>query len=130
MSASTIYTHAYHTDTIRDMHVLVSGGAGFIGSNIVSYLLQHGVGKVRVLDNLSNGFMRNLEAFRSDARFEFMEGDITRPDDCAKACQGMHLLTHQAALGSVPRSIKNPLATSDANTTGYLNMLIAANSTG
>lgn len=130
MSASTIYTHAYHTDTIRDMHVLVSGGAGFIGSNIVSYLLQHGVGKVRVLDNLSNGFMRNLEAFRSDARFEFMEGDITRPDDCAKACQGMHLLTHQAALGSVPRSIKNPLATSDANTTGYLNMLIAARDAG
>ncbi len=130
MSTSTIYTHAYHTDTIRDMHVLVSGGAGFIGSNIVSYLLQHGVGKVRVLDNLSNGFMRNLESFKSDARFEFMEGDITRPDDCAKACQGMHLLTHQAALGSVPRSIKNPLATSDANTTGYLNMLIAARDAG
>jgi UDP-N-acetylglucosamine 4-epimerase len=130
MSTSTIYTHAYHTDTIRDMHVLVSGGAGFIGSNIVSYLLQHGVGKVRVLDNLSNGFMRNLESFKSDARFEFMEGDITHPDDCAKACQGMHLLTHQAALGSVPRSIKNPLATSDANTTGYLNMLIAARDAG
>lgn len=130
MSASTIYTHAYHTDTIRDMHVLVSGGAGFIGSNIVSYLLQHGVGKVRVLDNLSNGFMRNLETFKSDARFEFMEGDITRPEDCAKACQGMHLLTHQAALGSVPRSIKNPLATSDANTTGYLNMLLAARDAG
>lgn len=130
MSTSTIYTHAYHTDTIRDMHVLVSGGAGFIGSNIVSYLLQHGVGKVRVLDNLSNGFMRNMESFKSDARFEFMEGDITRPDDCAKACQGMHLLTHQAALGSVPRSIKNPLATSDANTTGYLNMLIAARDAG
>ena len=63
-------------------------------------------------------------------QFEFIEGDITDPEQCQKACEGMSLLTHQAALGSVPRSIKNPVATSDANTTGYLNMLIAARDAG
>lgn len=129
MSAN-IFNKAYHTSPLSAVSVLVTGGAGFIGSNIVEYLLQHGVGKVRVLDNLSNGFRRNLELFENHSSFEFMEGDITNPEDCARACAGMDVLTHQAALGSVPRSIKNPIATSDANTTGFLNVLIAARDAG
>ncbi|MBK9638267.1 MAG: SDR family oxidoreductase [Bacteroidetes bacterium] len=130
MTATSLYTRVYHSDAIKDAHVLVSGGAGFIGSNIVEYLIHHGAAKVRVLDNLSNGFQRNLEPFLSLPNFEFMEGDITNPADCERACKGMNLLTHQAALGSVPRSIKNPIATSDANTTGFLNMLLAARDAG
>ncbi len=130
MAESNLYTRAYHDPSIKDAKVLVSGGAGFIGSNIVSYLIQHGAARVRVLDNLSNGFRRNLDSFVGLPRFEFIEGDITDPEQCRMACEGMTHVTHQAALGSVPRSIKNPLATSDANTTGYLNMLLAARDAG
>ena len=130
MSGNSLYTRIYHNDSIQNARVLVSGGAGFIGSNIVEYLIQHGAASVRVLDNLSNGFTRNLEPFMHLPQFEFIEGDITRPEDCIRACEGMTLLTHQAALGSVPRSIKNPIATSDANTTGFLNMLVAARDAG
>ena len=110
MTATSLYTRSYHSDAIKDARVLVSGGAGFIGSNIVEYLIHHGAAKVRVLDNLSNGFQRNLEPFLNLSNFEFIEGDITNPADCERACKGMNLLTHQAALGSVPRSIKNPIA--------------------
>ncbi|CAN5428445.1 SDR family oxidoreductase [soil metagenome] len=130
MSSTTLYTRVYHNPTIKDAHILVSGGAGFIGSNLVEYLLVHGAKKVRVLDNLSNGFVRNFEAFRTHPAFEFMEGDITNEEDCRKACEGITMLSHQAALGSVPRSIKNPIATSDANTTGFLNMMVAARDAG
>lgn len=130
MSTQNLYSQSYHTCDLRKVSVLVTGGAGFVGSNIVEYLLHHGAGKVRVLDNLSNGFIRNLEPFMENPAFEFMEGDITRPEDCLRACEGMTHLCHQAALGSVPRSIRNPIATSDANTTGYLNILIAARDAG
>jgi len=128
--ASTPPPSLYHENSIADARVLVTGGAGFIGSNIVGYLLKNGAAHVRVLDNLSNGFERNLEPFRQHPNFEFIKGDITKSEDCQRACLGMTHLTHQAALGSVPRSIKNPLATSDANTTGYLNMMIAARDAG
>lgn len=130
MKATSLYTRIYHSNAIQNAHILVSGGAGFIGSNIVEYLIHHGAAKVRVLDNLSNGFHRNLAPFLSLPNFEFIEGDITNPSDCQRACKGMNLLTHQAALGSVPRSIKNPVATSDANTTGFINMLLAARDAG
>lgn len=130
MPANSLYTRSYHSDAIKNAKVLVCGGAGFIGSNIVEYLLHHGAAQVRVLDNLSNGFERNLQPFLDLPNFEFIEGDITNPEDCRKACAGMNLVTHQAALGSVPRSIKNPIATSDANTTGFLNMLLAARDAG
>lgn len=127
----SIYSTAYHGNTdLGKASVLVTGGAGFIGSNIVEYLLVHGVGKVRVLDNLSNGHLRNIAPFRNHPAFEFIEGDITNPAHCQKACEGMTHLSHQAALGSVPRSIKNPVATSDANTTGFLNILLAARDAG
>ena len=129
MSAA-LYTHPYHNDSISEAQILVTGGAGFIGSNIVEYLLTFGAKKVRVLDNLSNGFLHNFDQFKNNPAFEFMEGDITKKEDCERACAGITLVTHQAALGSVPRSIKNPLATSDANTTGFLNMLVAARDAG
>lgn len=130
MLKQNLYNQSYHSCDLSKVSVLVTGGAGFIGSNIVEYLLHHGAGKVRVMDNLSNGFIRNIEPFLSHPSFEFFEGDITRAEDCFRACEGITHLCHQAALGSVPRSISNPIATSDANTTGYLNMLIAARDAG
>jgi len=109
----------------------VTGVAGFIGSNILETLL--GLGQEVVgLDNFSTGFQRNLDLVRNEvgqdawSRFRFIEGDICRPDDCRVACEGVDFVLHQAALGSVPRSIANPKATHDANVDGFLNMLIAA----
>ncbi|MFM9007911.1 MAG: SDR family oxidoreductase [Bacteroidota bacterium] len=130
MQNAALFEQAYHTAQLHEAGILVTGGAGFIGSNITHYLLQHGAARVRVLDNLSNGFIRNLDGFKNHPSFEFIEGDITRPEDCARACEGMTHLCHQAALGSVPRSIKNPIATHEANTTGFLNILLAARDAG
>lgn len=117
---------SYHDETIRDKAFLVTGGAGFIGSNIVDYLVRNGARRVRVLDNLSNGFMVNIEPYLDLPCFEFLEGDISDPDTCVKACEGMQMVSHQAALGSVPRSIQFPLQTHASNVTGFLNMLVAA----
>ena len=106
--------------------ILVTGGAGFIGSNLVEALLNdERVGYVRVLDNLSNGFLRNIEEFKTNPNFEFIEGDIRDYDICLKACEGMDLVSHQAALGSVPRSIKDPITTDQVNIGGTLNMFHA-----
>jgi UDP-N-acetylglucosamine 4-epimerase len=106
--------------------ILVTGGAGFIGSNLVEALLKDKrVEKVRVLDNLSNGFYRNIEEFVGRDDFEFIEGDIRDYKTCVKACEGMDLVSHQAALGSVPRSIKDPITTDQVNTGGTLNMFYA-----
>ncbi len=121
-----LYEKKFHTPDLISKSVLITGGAGFIGSNIAEYLMMHGVKKIRVLDNLSNGFRKNIEPFLSHPSFEFIEGDITDFEICRRACDGMQLVTHQAALGSVPRSIKNPLATHQANATGFLNMIEAA----
>ncbi|HEX5003448.1 MAG TPA: SDR family oxidoreductase [Bacteroidia bacterium] len=120
----------FHKGNLKGLSFLVTGGAGFIGSNIAGYLLQHGAGKVRVLDNLSNGFMKNVEPFLSHPAYEFIEGDITDTEACKRACDGIHLVTHQAALGSVPRSIQFPQQTHAANATGFLNMLVAARDAG
>lgn len=128
--ASALYKTPFHTDDISTKTFLVTGGAGFIGSNLVEYLLKYGAKKVSVLDNLSNGFKKNIEPFLSNPAFEFIEGDITDVDTCKKACDGIDLVAHQAALGSVPRSIKFPLATHAANATGFLNMLSAAKDAG
>ncbi|MFN3556986.1 MAG: SDR family oxidoreductase [Bacteroidales bacterium] len=121
-----MYNKPFHKEDISGLSFLVTGGAGFIGSNIVEYLLKYGAGKVRVLDNLSTGFMENLEPFMNNPCLEFMEGDISEPDTCSTACRGMDYVLHQAALGSVPRSVKDPKATNLANVTGFLNMLVAA----
>lgn len=108
-------------------NILVTGGAGFIGSNLVEALLNdERVGTVRVLDSFITGFKKNLEEFHSNERFELVEGDITDFDTCLKACKGINLITHQAALGSVPRSIASPLITNDVNITGTLNIFQAA----
>jgi len=108
-------------------NVLVTGGAGFIGSNLVEALLKdERVGRVRVLDNLSTGFRRNIAEFESNPDFEFMWGDIRDYSTCLKACEGMDLISHQAALGSVPRSLADPLTTNDVNITGTLNIFKAA----
>lgn len=107
-------------------NILVTGGAGFIGSNLVEALLKDDrVGTVRVLDNLSNGFLHNVEEFMNNPNFEFVEGDITDYAICVEACKGIHLVSHQAALGSVPRSIKDPIATDRVNIGGTLNMFTA-----
>ena len=85
------------------MRILVTGGAGFIGSNLVEKLLQDNrVTLVRVLDNLATGSLKNIEAFNADPKFEFLEGDIRNYDTCLEACDTIDLVTHQAALGSVP----------------------------
>jgi UDP-N-acetylglucosamine 4-epimerase len=110
--------------------ILVTGGAGFIGSNLVEALLKDDrVKKVRVLDNLSNGFLHNIEAFYSHAKFEFIKGDIRDYSTCVEACKGMDLVSHQAALGSVPRSIKDPITTDQVNIGGTLNMFYAVKET-
>ncbi len=108
-------------------NVLVTGGAGFIGSNIVaSLLIDPRVSKVRVLDNLSTGFLHNIQDFFNNPKFEFIEGDIRDFDTCLKATEGIQLITHQAALGSVPRSIKDPITTNEVNIGGTLNIFNAA----
>jgi UDP-N-acetylglucosamine 4-epimerase len=109
------------------MRILVTGGAGFIGSNLVEKLLQDKrVTLVRVLDNLATGSLKNIEAFNADPKFEFLEGDIRNYDTCLEACDTIDLVTHQAALGSVPRSIADPLTTNEVNITGTLNVFTAA----
>ena len=108
-------------------NILLTGGAGFIGSNLVEALLNDDrIGKVRVLDNLSTGKKENIEEFFGRDDFEFLEEDIRDYAVCLKACEDMDMISHQAALGSVPRSIKDPLATNDVNITGTLNIFNAA----
>lgn len=104
---------------------LVTGGAGFIGSHIVRYILSNG-GFVRVLDNLLTGNYKNIEEHASHPNFEFIEGDITDLETCQKQCQGIDYVCHQAALGSVPRSLLFPEKTNEINVSGFINMLIAA----
>lgn len=109
------------------MNVLVTGGAGFIGSNLVEALLKdERVQIVRVLDNLATGSLKNLEAFDGNKRFEFIKGDIRSFETCLQACDGMDVISHQAALGSVPRSMNDPLTSNEVNVTGTLNIFTAA----
>lgn len=111
-------------------NILITGGAGFIGSNLVEALLADDrVGRVRVLDNLSNGFMHNIAEFMDHPAFEFVEGDIRDYQVCLDACAEMDLVSHQAALGSVPRSIKDPLTSNAVNISGTLNMFEAVRQT-
>jgi UDP-N-acetylglucosamine 4-epimerase len=121
-----MYEKAYHPNQINNLSFLVTGGAGFIGSNIVEYLLQHHAKKVVVLDNYATGFASNLELFKHFSNLEIIDGDICSIDDCNKACAGIDYVLHQAALGSVPRSVENPIATNKVNVDGFLNMLVAA----
>ncbi len=116
----------FHSGDLSNKNFLVTGGAGFIGSHIAEYLLKNGAGKVRVLDNLVNGFQKNLDILRQYNQFEFLEGDIRNPEICLQACDGIDYVTHQAALGSVPRSIKEPGYFSEVNINGFVNLVKAA----
>ena len=116
----------FHTKDLSNADFLVTGGAGFIGSHIAEYLLKNGARKVRVLDNMVNGFDKNLAVLRQYPAFEFIEGDIRNTDTCQQACVGISYVSHQAALGSVPRSIKEPVYFNEVNVGGFVNMLKAA----
>ena len=109
--------------------ILVTGGAGFIGSNLCEALLEK-KNKVVCLDDFATGKRKNIEEFLEDPNFTLIEGDIRKLEDCLKACQGVDYVLHQAALGSVPRSIKDPITSNDVNVSGFLNMLVAARDNG
>lgn len=109
----------------KDSLFLVTGGAGFIGSHLCETILEMGY-KVKCLDNLSTGFIKNLDGFINHPNFEFIEGDIRDLDTCKNACEGVDYVLHQAAWGSVPRSIEMPLFYEEVNIKGTLNMLEAA----
>jgi UDP-N-acetylglucosamine 4-epimerase len=121
-----LYNSNYHNVDISKFKFLVTGGAGFIGSNLVEYLLRYDAGHVRVLDDLSNGYYDNIKDFVGLPNFEFIEGDIRDLDTCRKAVLGIDYISHQAALGSVPRSIADPITSNEVNISGFLNILIAA----
>jgi len=114
---------------LKDKKVLVTGGAGFIGSNLVEALLNIGA-KVTCLDNFATGHRKNIEPFLSSSHFQLLEGDIRETDVCIAACKEQEIVFHQAALGSVPRSIKDPATTNAVNISGTLNMMIAARDNG
>ncbi|MFV9551024.1 SDR family oxidoreductase [Algibacter sp. PT7-4] len=110
---------------LQNKTVLVTGGAGFIGSNLCETLLLNNV-KTVCLDNFSTGKRENIKPFLENNNFKLIEGDIRNIDDCNMACKGVDFILHEAALGSVPRSINDPITTNDVNVSGFLNMLVAA----
>jgi len=114
---------------IEGQKVLVTGGAGFIGSNLCEDLLKNN-NKVVCLDNFSTGRRVNITEFLDNENFTLIEGDIRVIEDCNKAMQGIDIVLHQAALGSVPRSLKDPIATNEVNISGFLNVLVAARDAG
>lgn len=121
-----MYEKPYHKKSLSHLSFLVTGGSGFIGSNLVEYLLQHQAGKVRVLDNFSRGYLKNVARFKPSPAFEMVEGDIRDEAACLAACKDIDIVLHQAALGSVPGSIKYPVETNSVNVDGFVNMLVAA----
>ena len=109
---------------VNNKKILITGGAGFIGSNLCAYFLEHN--EVVCLDNFATGHRHNIEKFLSNPKFTLIEGDIRDFDTCVQATSGMDYVLHQAALGSVPRSINDPITSNDVNVGGFLNMLTAA----
>ena len=121
----------YHNGLNLSKHsFLITGGAGFIGSNLVEYLLQYGAGKIKILDNLSTGSLDNIREFINLPNIEFIEGDIRSYKTCIEVMKDIDFVSHQAALGSVPRSINDPIATNDVNIGGFLNVLTSAKEAG
>lgn len=120
-----MYNNKYHNKDLSNFAFLVTGGAGFIGSNIVEYLLKYKAKKVRVLDNFSTGKKENINSFLLHPNFELVEGDIRDLKTCKHAIKDIDYVSHQAALGSVPRSIEDPITSNDVNVSGFLNLLVA-----
>ena len=114
---------------LSNKKILVTGGAGFIGSNLCEVLIEKG-NKVVCLDNFATGKRENLEKLSTDTNFTLIEGDIRKLEDCLKATKDVDYVLHQAALGSVPRSIKDPITSNDVNVSGFLNMLVASRDNG
>lgn len=112
-------------DKLNSKNILVTGGAGFIGSNLCEELINLGA-NVTCLDNFSTGFRENLESIKDHPNFKLIEGDIRNLEDCKVACENQDFVLHEAALGSVPRSINDPITSNDVNVGGFLNMLVAA----
>ena len=110
---------------LNNKNILVTGGAGFIGSNLCEELINLGA-NVTCLDNFSTGFRENLESIKDHPNFKLIEGDIRNLEDCKLACENQDFVLHEAALGSVPRSINDPITSNDVNVGGFLNMLVAA----
>lgn len=118
--------HKFHNKDLSKFSFLITGGAGFIGSHIAEYLVKNGAKKVRVIDNLTNGFLTNIEHLTKYSGFEFLPGDIRDLKFCQDACKDIDFVSHQAALGSVPRSIEEPHTINDINVGGFVNILKAA----
>ncbi|MBF5027137.1 SDR family oxidoreductase [Planobacterium oryzisoli] len=116
-------------EQLKDKSILVTGGAGFIGSNLCETLLELG-SKVTCLDNFSTGKRENIENLKNSPNFTLVEGDIRDIEVCKKACEHKDFVLHQAALGSVPRSINDPVTSNEVNVSGFLNMLVAARDAG
>ena len=114
---------------MKNNSVLITGGAKFIGSNLCEFFLKNGF-KVICLDNLATGFKSNMDGFMNHPFFKFIEGDIRDLQTCREAAKGVDYILHQAALGSVPRSIKDPVTTNEVNIGGFLNMLVASRDAG
>src|ERR1017187_2239500 len=125
-----MYQLPFHTADLSGKSFLITGGAGFIGSNIAEYLMKYNAGRVIVLDDLATGFEENLKPWLTFGNFTFIKGDIRHLNHCMNACKGIDYVFHQAALGSVPRSIKDPIASNSVNVDGFLNMLVAARDCG
>lgn len=130
-SLPSYYQSAFHPEGALANHTfLVTGGAGFIGSNLVEYLMGHGAAEVRVLDNFFSGKRENLTPYMQAQNFKLIEGDIRNPEVCAEAINGVDYILHQAAIGSVPRSIAYPEPSFDANVHGFVQVFLAAQTAG
>lgn len=111
--------------SLKNKNILVTGGAGFIGSHLCRFLINHG-SYVTCLDNFSTGYLKNIEDLIPNKKFKFIDGDIRDLKTCINSTKKIDFVLHQAALGSVPRSIKNPILTNSVNISGFLNMLVAS----
>ncbi len=124
-----LFMNTTRFERLRSSKVLVTGAAGFIGANLCEALLE--LGSIVVgLDNFATGHEKNIKSLKNYPNFSFIKGDIRDLEDCRRACEGVKYVLHEAALGSVPRSINDPITSNDVNVGGFLNMLVAARDTG